>query len=156
YIFSGDDFSLNVNDPQNPIVLTVGSYPTLTQTFAPLCSLVITVATKLMNQPAKAPSFVLLDEAPTIFVPNLEVLPNTGRSNKVATVLMCQDLAQLTDGYGSPFRKLSDSSYAVLQSPLVRHNRRPNTSPCLRLFHPAVLQSLWNHALLPTWYHKKV
>ena len=36
------------------------------------------------------------------------------------------------------------------------HNRRPNTSPCLRLFHPAVLQSLWNHALLPTWYHKKV
>ena len=100
YIFSGDDFSLNVNDPQNPIILTVGSYPTLTQTFAPLCSLVITVATKLMNQPAKAPSFVLLDEAPTIFVPNLEVLPNTGRSNKVATVLMCQDLAQLTDGYG--------------------------------------------------------
>lgn len=100
YIFGGDDFSLNVNDPENPIVLTVGSYPTLTQTFAPLCSLVITVATKLMNQPEKHPSFVLLDEAPTVFVPNLEVLPNTGRSNKVATVLMCQDLAQLTDGYG--------------------------------------------------------
>ena len=38
-------------------------------------------------------------EATAIFVPNLEVLPNTGRSNKVATVLMCQDLAQLTDGY---------------------------------------------------------
>lgn len=100
YIFSGDDFSLNVNDPSNPIVLTVGSYPTLTSTFAPLCSLVITVATKLMNQPDKHPSFVLLDEAPTCFIPNIEVLPNTGRSNKVATVLMCQDLAQLTDGYG--------------------------------------------------------
>ncbi len=100
YIFSDDDFSLNVNDPQNPIVLTVGSFPTLAQTFAPLCSLVITVASKLMNQPAKAPSFVMLDEAPTVFVPNLEVLPNTGRSNKVATVLMCQDLAQFTDGYG--------------------------------------------------------
>lgn len=41
-----------------------------------------------------------MDEAPTIFVPNLEILPNTGRSNHVATVLMCQDLAQLTDGYG--------------------------------------------------------
>lgn len=100
YIFSKDDFSLNVNDPQNPIVLTVGSYPTLTQTFAPLCSLVITVATKLMNQPEKHPSYVLLDEAPTCFIPNIEILPNTGRSNKVATVLMCQDLAQLTDGYG--------------------------------------------------------
>lgn len=100
YIFSKDDFSLDVNDPANPILLTVGSYPTLTSTFAPLCSLVITVATKLMNQPSKTPSFVLLDEAPTCFVPNLEILPNTGRSNKISTVLMCQDLAQLTDGYG--------------------------------------------------------
>lgn len=100
YIFSGDDFSLNVNDPANPIVLTVGSYPTLTSTFAPLCSLVITVATKLMNQPDKHPSFVLLDEAPTCFIPNIEVLPNTGRSNKIATVFMCQDLAQVRDGYG--------------------------------------------------------
>lgn len=100
YIFGGDDFSLDVNDPDNPVILTVGNYPTLAQTFAPLCSLVITVAIKLMNQPGKQPSFVMLDEAPTVFVPNLEVLPNTGRSNKVATVLMCQDLAQLTDGYG--------------------------------------------------------
>lgn len=100
YVFSADDFSLNVNDPSNPIVLTVGSYPTLTQTIAPLCSLVITVATKLMNQPHKHPSYVLLDEAPTVFIPNIEILPNTGRSNKIATVIMCQDLAQLTDGYG--------------------------------------------------------
>ena len=100
YIFGGDDFSLDVNNPQNPAILTIGNFPTLAQTFAPLCSLVITVAIKLMNQPGKHPSFVMLDEAPTIFVPNLEILPNTGRSNHVATVLMCQDLAQLTDGYG--------------------------------------------------------
>ena len=100
YIFGGNDFSLDINNPSNPILLTVGSYPTLTTTFAPLCSLVITVATKLMNQPNKKQSFVLLDEAPTVFIPNIEILPNTGRSNKIATVLMCQDLAQLTDGYG--------------------------------------------------------
>lgn len=100
YIFGGDDFSLDVNDPNNPTVLTVGSYPTLTTTLAPLCSLVITVGTKLMNQPNKKESFVLLDESPTVFIPNIEVLPNTGRSNKIATVLMCQDLSQLTDGYG--------------------------------------------------------
>lgn len=100
YIFGADDFSLNVNDPQNPILLTVGTFPTLVSTFSPLCSLVITVATKLMNQPNKKESFVMLDEAPTCYIPNLEVLPNTARSNKVATVVMCQDLSQLTDGYG--------------------------------------------------------
>lgn len=100
YIFGADDFSLNINDPQNPILLTVGTFPTLVNTFSPLCSLVITVATKLMNQPNKKESFVLLDEAPTCYIPNLEVLPNTARSNKVSTVVMCQDLSQLTDGYG--------------------------------------------------------
>lgn len=113
FLFSGDDFSLDVNDPQNPIILTVGSYPTLTQTFAPLCSLVITVATKLMNQPDKHPSFVLLDEAPTVFIPNIEVLPNTGRSNKIATVIMCQDIAQLEDGYG---REKADVLFASCNS----------------------------------------
>lgn len=113
YLFSADDFSLDVNNPQNPIIFTVGSYPTLTQTFAPLCSLVITVATKLMNQPDKHPSFVLLDEAPTVFIPNIEVLPNTGRSNKIATVIMCQDLAQLEDGYG---REKADVLFASCNS----------------------------------------
>lgn len=42
----------------------------------------------------------MLDEAPTCYIPNLEILPNTARSNKVATIVMCQDLSQLTDGYG--------------------------------------------------------
>ena len=100
YIFSGSDFDLNLNDPQNPALLTVGTFPTLAQTFAPLCSLVITVATKLMNQPNKRPSFILIDELPTLYVPNLEQIPNTGRSNKIATVLMMQDYAQLADAYG--------------------------------------------------------
>lgn len=100
YVFGKDEFSLDINNPANPIILTVGSYPTLTTTFAPLCSLVITVATKMMNQPHKHKSFVLLDEAPTVFIPNIEILPNTGRSNRISTVFMCQDLAQLTDGYG--------------------------------------------------------
>lgn len=76
-------------------------------------SLVITVATKLMNQPDKHPSFVLLDEAPTVFIPNIEVLPNTGRSNKIATVIMCQDIAQLEDGYG---REKADVLFASCNS----------------------------------------
>jgi type IV secretory pathway TraG/TraD family ATPase VirD4 len=113
YIFGGEDFCLDVNDPKNPILLTVGSYPTLSQTFAPLCSLVMTVAIKLMNQPGKHRSFFMIDEAPTVFIPGLEILPNTGRSNKIATVIMCQDLAQLTDGYG---REKADVLFAACNS----------------------------------------
>ncbi|OKL42092.1 type IV secretory system conjugative DNA transfer family protein [Pontibacter flavimaris] len=101
YLFGGDDFSLDINDPENPIILSLGSHPSLAGTYAPLCSLVITVATRLMNQPGKHHSFLLLDEGPTVFIPHLELLPNTARSNRVATVFMCQDLAQLVDMYGT-------------------------------------------------------
>lgn len=100
HVFSANEVPLQLNDPENPIILTVGNNPTLSTTLAPLCSLIITVCTKLMNQPNKHQSFVLLDEAPTVFIPNLEVIPNTGRSNKISTIIMCQDLSQLTDGYG--------------------------------------------------------
>ncbi|PTX14711.1 type IV secretion system coupling TraD/TrwB family protein [Pontibacter mucosus] len=101
YLFGGDDFSLDINDPENPIVLSLGSHPSLAGTYAPLCSLVITVATRLMNQPGKHHSFLLLDEGPTLFIPHLDLLPNTARSNRVATVFMCQDLAQMVDMYGT-------------------------------------------------------
>lgn len=113
WVFSRSGCPLDLNNPEAPAVLTVATNPTTVQTLSPLCSLVITVATKLMNQPGKAPSFVLLDEAPTIFIPNLETIPNTGRSNKIATVLMCQDLAQLADGYGD---KKADVLFAACNS----------------------------------------
>ncbi|WFB67499.1 type IV secretory system conjugative DNA transfer family protein [Chryseobacterium sp. WX] len=99
YIFGGEDFDLNINNPDNPIVLTVGNNPSIASTLAPLCSLVISVASKQLNQPNKYHSFVLLDEFPTVFINDIQTLPNTGRSNKIASMFFCQDLSQLTDGY---------------------------------------------------------
>lgn len=100
YILGADDFNLNLNDPLNPSVLTVGSNPTISSALSPICSLIITVASKQMNTPNRQSSFIMLDESPTIFIPNIEVIPNTGRSNKISTVLFCQDISQLNDSYG--------------------------------------------------------
>ncbi|PTT24575.1 hypothetical protein DBR28_18390 [Chryseobacterium sp. HMWF028] len=61
--------------------------------------MVISVASKQLNQPNKHHSFVLLDEFPTVFINDIQTLPNTGRSNKIASMFFCQDLSQLTDGY---------------------------------------------------------
>ena len=52
-------------------------------------------AIKRMNQQGRLPSLVLLDEAPTLFIPNFAQLPATARSNKVATVYAVQDVAQM-------------------------------------------------------------
>ena len=54
---------------------------------------------KLMNQQHKHRSYVLLDEAATVYVPGLELLPASVHSNQVATIYMTQNLAQMTDSY---------------------------------------------------------
>jgi hypothetical protein len=97
---NGEGFSLNLNDRQRPKLLCIGNDPTLKDTFSPVVSCVVTVALKLMNQQNKHRSYVFLDEAATLYVPGLEVIPATARSNKVAMVYMTQDLSQMTDAYG--------------------------------------------------------
>lgn len=100
FITSASDFSLNVNDPSAPSILTIGNDPTLAETFAPIIGLILTSLSKQLNQPNKEQSLFLIDEFPTVFIPKVEQLPATGRSNKIATVLACQDIAQMVDRYG--------------------------------------------------------
>ena len=106
----GEGFSLNLNDPQQPALLCIGNDPTLKETFSPVVSCIITVAIKLMNQQHKHRSYVFLDEAATVYVPGLELLPATARSNRVATIYMTQDLAQMTDAYGPEKMKVMVSN----------------------------------------------
>ena len=72
----------------------------MVEAFAPLISCICTVALKSMNQQNKHHSFVLLDEAPTLYIPKFEQIPATARSNKVVTIFMAQDLSQIEKNYG--------------------------------------------------------
>ncbi|TCP28153.1 type IV secretion system coupling TraD/TrwB family protein [Tenacibaculum skagerrakense] len=99
WILSGNDIDLDVNDPNNPKFICLGNESTLAQTYAPIISLIISVAAKQMNQPNKHKSIIVLDEAPTLYIPNFEQIPATARSNKVATVYGAQDFSQLVDRY---------------------------------------------------------
>jgi hypothetical protein len=100
WVLSGNDFSLNINDPLDPKFVTLGNYDGLRGVFGPVLALIATVALKQMNHPGKQKSVVILDEAPTIYIPGLEHIPATARSNKVATVYAAQDLSQIENAYG--------------------------------------------------------
>jgi len=100
WVLSGDDFSLDINNPNEPKFLCIGNDSTLPTTFTPVISLIITVATRLMNTPNKHHSMIVLDEAPTIYIPNFEKIPATARSNKIATVYATQDYSQVIDALG--------------------------------------------------------
>lgn len=100
YLMSGSDFSLQLNDPESRGILTIGNNPQLSTTYAPIIGLILTSVSKQLNRPGKEKSVFMLDEFPTIYVPNVEQLPATARSNKVATILACQDITQIVDRYG--------------------------------------------------------
>jgi hypothetical protein len=99
WLLSSNDVDLHLNNPENPQFLCIGNDSTLPTVYTPAISLVISVALKQMNQPNQQKSVVLLDEAPTIFIPNIEQIPATARSNKIATIFGVQDYAQLVDKY---------------------------------------------------------
>jgi hypothetical protein len=100
WVLTGDDLDMQINDPAAPKLLCLGSDPGLVNTFSPVISLIMTVALKQMNRQGRQKSFVLLDEAPTLYIPRFEMIPATARSNKVASVFMAQDYAQMVDMYG--------------------------------------------------------
>lgn len=100
WILSSNDVDLHLNNKENPTFLCLGNDSTLPTTYTPAISLIISVALRQMNKPDQLKSVILLDEAPTIFIPNIEQIPATARSNKIATIFGVQDFAQLADKYG--------------------------------------------------------
>ncbi len=100
WVMSGDEVPFDLNDPAKPGFLVVGNDADLPATYSPLISLIISTATKRMNKPGRQPSIIILDEAPTLFIPNFQELPATARANQVATVYAVQDISQMEGQLG--------------------------------------------------------
>jgi len=95
----------DLNDPANPCILTVGN-ARHTEVYSPIVSLIIFICINRMNRNDRQQSIVLIDESPTINIPNIDKLPATGRSAKIFTFLTIQDLSQ-QDGKLGPYEARS-------------------------------------------------
>ena len=100
WILSGNDFNLDINDPDNPKILCIGNDPDRQQVYGAALSLFTFRVIKRVNQPGRMPCALMMDELPTISVQGLANLMATARSNKVAVVLGVQDISQITADYG--------------------------------------------------------
>jgi hypothetical protein len=100
YILSGNDFSLDINNPAQPKIVCMGNNPQKTQTYGAVLSLYITAITRVMNKKNCNKSSLIFDEFPTIYFNGMDNLIATARSNKVATTLAVQDSSQLKLHYG--------------------------------------------------------
>lgn len=99
YVLSGTDFTLDINDPENPKIICVGNNPQKLQTYGAVLSLYISRMIKLVNRKGQQKSSLVFDEFPTIYFNNMDSLIATARSNKVATTLAVQDFSQLRKDY---------------------------------------------------------
>jgi hypothetical protein len=100
YVLSGNDFSLDLNNPVEPKIICMGNNPLKQQVYGAVLSLYISRTIKLVNQKNKLKCNLIFDEFPTIYFNNIDSLIATARSNKVATTLAVQDYSQLKKDYG--------------------------------------------------------
>ena len=100
YVLSGNDFTLDLNNPAEPKIICLGNNPQKQQVYGAVLSLYISRAIKLVNQKARLKSSLIFDEFPTIYFNGIDSLIATARSNKVATTLAVQDYSQLKKDYG--------------------------------------------------------
>ncbi len=100
YVLSGNDLTLDINNPDAPKILCIGNNPQKIQVYGAVISLYATRLIKQVNMKGKLKSSLIFDEFPTIFLNNIDGLIATARSNKVATTLGVQDASQLRKDYG--------------------------------------------------------
>ncbi|MDR2010949.1 MAG: YWFCY domain-containing protein [Bacteroidales bacterium] len=106
WVMTGDDFTLDINNPQEPKVLVVGNNPDRQNIYSAALGLYNSRIVKLINKKGQLKSSVIIDELPTIYFRGLDNLIATARSNKVAVCLGFQDYSQLTRDYGDKESKV--------------------------------------------------
>lgn len=100
YVLSGNDFTLDINNPLEPKIVCMGNNPQKIQIYGAVLSLYVNRLIKLVNKKGKLKSSLIFDEFPTIYLNNMDSLIATARSNKVSTCLGVQDFSQLRKDYG--------------------------------------------------------
>lgn len=100
WVMTGDDFTLDINNPAEPKILCVGNNPDRQNIYGAALGLYNSRIVKLINKKGMLKSSVIIDELPTIYFKGLDNLIATARSNKVAVCLGFQDFSQLKRDYG--------------------------------------------------------
>jgi hypothetical protein len=103
---TGNDFTLDINNPKEPKILCVGNNPDRQNIYSAALGLYNSRIVKLINKKGQLKSSVIIDELPTIYFRGLDNLIATARSNKVAVCLGFQDYSQLNRDYGDKESKV--------------------------------------------------
>ncbi len=100
YVLSGNDFTLDINNPLEPKIVCMGNNPQKVQTYGAVLSLYVNRMLKLVNKKGMLKSSIVFDEYSSIFVGGMDSHIAVARGYKCATTLGLQDFSQLRKDYG--------------------------------------------------------
>lgn len=100
YILSGNDMTLDINNPTQPKILCLANNPQKQEVYAPILSLFMIRLSKIINRPKQQKCAVILDEFPTLTFLGIDTQIATARSNLITTILAMQSDHQLRLNYG--------------------------------------------------------
>ena len=102
WVMSGDDITLDINNPERPKVLCLANNPQRLMVYGAALSVYTSTIMQSIYQFKKEgmKSAFFIDELPTMYLKGLDSFIATVRSYKVATWLGIQDMEQMTKDYG--------------------------------------------------------
>jgi hypothetical protein len=102
YLLTGNDFTLDINNPAAPKIFCLGGDPSRAEALAPVISLYIDRLTRICNRPGQYPCALVCDEFATVRAYSMSGTVATGRSNNIIPILAIQDITQLRTQYSHP------------------------------------------------------
>jgi hypothetical protein len=106
YVLSGNDFTLDINNPDAPKVVCMGNNPQKIETYGAVLSLYVSQLLKLVNKKGKLKSSLIFDEFPTLVATGIISTISTARSNFVSCTLGIQSIEQMKKEYGAEFAEI--------------------------------------------------
>jgi len=112
YVLSGDEFTFDLVDPNNPKLFAVCNNYAINRILSPVISMLFSISSRRFSFANRQNFVYVLDEMTTFKVQDFEMLPSTLREFGVAFVLLTQSGAKLEKLYSKLDRSSIEANFA--------------------------------------------
>jgi hypothetical protein len=106
YVLSGNDFTMDINDPEKPKIVCIANNPQVSNIYCAVISLYLNTLQKLLKEQDEQPCGILLEEFANISWAGADKFLSVCRSYLVNVTLVIQDASQLVLHYGEKQAKV--------------------------------------------------
>ena len=100
YVLTGNDFTLDINNPKEPKIVVLANNPEKTQTYGAVISLYLNRAFRILPKKDMRKCCIIADEFSSLFANGIENFLAISRGYKIFCYLAIQNIAQLRKSYG--------------------------------------------------------